>query len=113
MYSEPNYTANLPPSPGNSLGEIPGFSIIFQLLSTYLNIDASSYLPPFVMFGALAAYLDWKPRHLATTLENWFMSSIEVQWTDNAFESLEDWLGQEWVCKMSTHRLAITGSRLP
>uniref|UniRef100_A0A093VHC2 Putative mitochondrial chaperone BCS1-B n=1 Tax=Talaromyces marneffei PM1 TaxID=1077442 RepID=A0A093VHC2_TALMA len=42
-----------------------------------------------------------------------FPSSIEVQWTDNAFEALEDWLGQEWVCKKSTRRLATTGSRLP
>jgi mitochondrial chaperone BCS1 len=113
MCSEPNSTASLLLSPGNSWGEIPGLSIIFQLLSTYLHIDASSYLPPFVMFGALAAYLGWKPRHLTTTFENWFMSSIEVQWTDIAFEALEGFLSQEWVCKLSTHRLATTGSRLP
>ncbi|EEA18483.1 mitochondrial chaperone bcs1, putative [Talaromyces marneffei ATCC 18224] len=115
MYPEPNSTAGLSPSAGSSLGEIslPGLSFVFQLLSTYFNIDVSSYLPPVVMCGALAAYLGWKPPKLGTMLENWFMSSIEIQWTDNAFESLEDWLGQDWVCKMSTHRLATTGSRLP
>ncbi|EED14480.1 mitochondrial chaperone bcs1, putative [Talaromyces stipitatus ATCC 10500] len=98
VYSETNSTAGLPP--GNSLAEMS-------------LPDLSSYLPPIVMLGALAAYLGWKPPKPRTILKNWLMSRIEVRWTDNIFEALEDFLAQEWVCKMSTHRLATTGSRLP
>ncbi|EED11654.1 mitochondrial chaperone bcs1, putative [Talaromyces stipitatus ATCC 10500] len=83
-----------------------------HLLATHLNVDGSSFLTPVVLLGALAAYIGWKPPNLLAMVENWFMSSIEIQWSDHSFEALESWLGQDKIRKMSTQLRATTGSRL-
>jgi mitochondrial chaperone BCS1 len=105
-----NSSVNMSSIQGPSLIEIylSGLSLASQLLSTYLRIDVSSYIPYIILLSAVAASLQLKPRKIAIFLKKCFMSSIEIQANDEVFDSVESWAAENLQPRRITHLIART-----
>ncbi|KAL6231255.1 hypothetical protein BDW75DRAFT_220615 [Aspergillus navahoensis] len=87
---------------------IPGYSMASRLLSTYLQIDLSSYIPYLILLAIIAATARYIYSQLYNLFQEHCVSTAEIRHDDEVYNYLMYWLAQQPFTNRTTHFVAGT-----
>ena len=87
---------------------IPGYSMASRILSTYLQIDLSSYIPYLIFLGLIAATARYIYSQLYNLFQEHCISTAEIRHDDEVYNYLMYWLAQQPFTNRTTHFVAGT-----
>ncbi|KAL4984256.1 BCS1 N terminal-domain-containing protein [Aspergillus falconensis] len=87
---------------------IPGYSMASRLLSTYLQIDLSSYIPYLIFLAIIAATARYIYSQLYNLFQGHCISTAEIRHDDEVYNYLMYWLAQQPFTNRTTHFVAGT-----
>ncbi|RDW74588.1 BCS1 and AAA domain-containing protein [Aspergillus mulundensis] len=87
---------------------IPGYSMASRFLSTYLQIDLSSYIPYLILLAVIGATVRYIYNLLSALFEEHCISTAEIRHDDEVYNYLMYWLAQQPFTNRTTHFVAGT-----
>ncbi|KAL4900694.1 BCS1 N terminal-domain-containing protein [Aspergillus multicolor] len=87
---------------------IPGYSMASRFLSTYLQIDLSSYIPYLILLAVMGATIRYIYNQLSALFEEHCISTAEIRHDDEVYNYLMYWLAQQPFTNRTTHFVAGT-----
>ncbi|KAL4816560.1 BCS1 N terminal-domain-containing protein [Aspergillus spinulosporus] len=87
---------------------IPGYSMASRILSTYLQIDLSSYIPYLIFLAIIAATARYIYSQLYNLFQEYCISTAEIRHDDEVYNYLMYWLAQQPFTNRTTHFVAGT-----
>ena len=85
---------------------VPGSAELFSLVSYYLKIDLSSYVPALLLLGALSFAAKYTYMTVGDLIREYFVSSVEIRQDDELYNYVMAWVSKQHFSRQTPQSIA-------